>query len=217
MTKLCIFDLDGTLADTLTSIAYFSNASLSRFGLEEIEKEKYKKMVGNGAKTLVRRMVDAVGGTDEQFERVYEDYVRTYDEDFMYLTTAYDGIIDMLHALKENGIKVAILSNKPDSTTKKIAQELFGDALVDLCYGGREGVPLKPDPTAVLGIIEEFGVSLEDCLYIGDTNTDIQTAKNAGLTSIGVLWGFRDREELASSGADYIVSHPLEISQIAIK
>ena len=217
MTKLCIFDLDGTLADTLTSIAYFSNASLLRFGLREIEKEKYKKMVGNGAKTLVRRMIDTVGGTDEQFEKVLEDYVRTYDEDFMYLTTAFDGILDMLKTLKENGIKVAVLSNKPDSTVKKISEELFGDALVDLCYGARENVPLKPDPTAVLDIINEIGVSPKDCLYIGDTNTDIQTAKNAGLTSIGVLWGFRDREELASAGADYIVSHPLEISHIATK
>jgi phosphoglycolate phosphatase len=184
--------------------------------LKEIEKEKYKKMVGNGAKTLMRRMVDAVGGTDEQYEKVLEDDVRTYDEDFMHLTTAFDGILDMLKELKENGIKVAVLSNKPDSTVKKISEELFGDALVDLCYGARENVPLKPDPTAVLGIIEEFGVSPEDCLYIGDTNTDIQTAKNAGLTSIGVLWGFRDREELASAGADYIVSHPLEIAKIAI-
>ena len=133
----------------------------------------------------------------------------------MYLTKAYDGVCDMLKSLKDMGVKTAILSNKPDSTAKKVAVELFGNSLIDVCYGGREGIALKPDPEGVFGILEEFGVSKEECLYIGDTATDIQTAKNASLESIGVLWGFRDRNELEGAGADHIIDNPEEIVNIA--
>ncbi len=215
MLKLCIFDMDGTLVDTISSIAYFANRALNMYGLPAIEKNHYKIMVGNGARVLCERMIERVGGSKEQFEKVYPEYNESYDNDFLYLTKAYDGTIEMLRALKEMGVKTAILSNKPDSTAKKVSDALFENGLIDVCYGGRDGIALKPDPAGVFEILREFGASKDEVLYIGDTATDIKTAKNAELTSIGVLWGFRDKAELESAGADYIISHPSEIVPIA--
>ena len=143
------------------------------------------------------------------------EYNESYDNDFLYLTKAYDGCVEMLGALKEMGVKTAILSNKPDSTAKKVSDALFENGLIDVCYGGRDGIALKPDPAGVFEILKEFGVEKGEVLYVGDTATDIKTAKNAELTNIGVLWGFRDRNELEGAGADYIIEHPSEIVTIA--
>ncbi len=211
MRKLCIFDMDGTLVNTINTIAYFGNSALSKFGFDSIPTDDYKLMVGNGSEVLIKRMLKKLGKSEDAFKDVHPHYVDIYDKDFMYLTEAYDGVIDMLKALKEKGIKTAILSNKDDSTAKKVADVLFEEGLIDLCLGGRAGVPLKPEPDAVFEIMQHFGAKSEDCLYIGDTATDIKTAKNAGLFSIGVLWGFRDEAELSSAGADVIISEPMEI------
>lgn len=216
MIKACIFDMDGTVADTLTTIAYFANATLMKFGYPAIDKEEYKLMIGNGAAVLVHRMMDRVGAPDELFESIREDYVSAYDRNFMYLTTPYDGIIPMLRAFKGAGLMTAIVSNKPDPTTRKISEELFG-GLFDCCRGGRAGVPLKPDPQAVLETLDELGVRPEECLYVGDTAVDMETGKRAGIYSIGVLWGFRDEKELREAHADVIVSSPEEILNIALE
>lgn len=217
MLKLCIFDMDGTVVDTISSIAYFANRALNLYSLPSIDKERYKILVGNGARVLVERMIAEVGGNEEQLEKVYKEYNTTYDADFLYLTEAYEGVIDMLSALKGMGVKTAILSNKPDVTAGKVAKALFKEGLIDVCYGARDGIALKPDPAGVFDILNEMGVDKSECLYIGDTATDIKTAKNAELTSIGVLWGFRDRKELEGAGADFIIEHPSEIIEIAKK
>ncbi len=215
MLKLCIFDMDGTLVDTISSIAYFANRALNMYGLPSIEENHYKIMVGNGARVLCEGMIERVGGSAEQFEKVFKEYNESYDNDFLYLTKAYDGCVEMLRALKEMGVKTAILSNKPDVTAGKVSDALFESGLIDVCYGAREGIALKPDPAGVFEILKEFGVEKDEVLYIGDTATDIKTSKNADLTSIGVLWGFRDRAELEGAGADHIISHPSEIIPIA--
>lgn len=214
MVKLCIFDMDGTTVNTINSIAHFANNALNKYGLSSIDTEKYKIIVGNGAKVLIERAIDITGGTKEQFEKVLVEYNTTYDNDFMYLTEAYEGIIDMLKALKEMGVENIILSNKPHSTALKVSDALFGDDLIKRCFGGRDGVPLKPDPQAVYEILELEGVKKEECIYIGDTSTDMKTGKGAGLFTVGVLWGFRGREELETSGADVIISKPSELIDI---
>ena len=214
MIKACIFDMDGTVSNTINSIAYFANKALKKAGLPEIETEVYKKLVGNGAKVLVERMLKTVGADESFYDEVAYEYNTKYDADFLYLTEPYDGIIDMLKTLKSSGIKVAILSNKPHSTAVKVSGALFSDKLVDICYGGREGIALKPDPAGVYEIIDELGLKKEECLYIGDTATDMKTGKNSGLYTIGVLWGFRDREELENGGADKIIAHPSELVEI---
>lgn len=214
MVKLCIFDMDGTTVNTINSIAHFANNALNKYGLSSIDTEKYKIIVGNGAKVLIERAIELTGGTKEQFEKVLVEYNTTYDNDFMYLTEAYDGIIDMLTALKEMGVESIILSNKPHSTALKVSDALFGEDLIKRCFGGRDGIPLKPDPQAVCEILELEGVKKEECVYIGDTSTDMKTGKSAGLFTVGVLWGFRGREELETSGADVIISNPAELIDI---
>ncbi len=217
MVKLCIFDMDGTLVNTIDTIAYFGNTTLQQFGIEEIPTENYKKLVGNGSRVLIERMLEFRNAEVSNVDEIHQWYMNKYDNDFMYLTRAYDGIVPMLKELKAAGIKTAILSNKDDSTAKKVSDELFESGLVDLCLGARPGKALKPDPESVFEIVESFGVARAECLYIGDTATDIETAKNAGLYSVGVLWGFRDEAELISAGADLIVDDPMKIAEIAKK
>lgn len=215
--KLCIFDMDGTLVNTIDTIAYFGNTTLENFGFDTIPTDEYKLLIGNGSRVLIERMLKFVGAEVENVDEIHKWYMNKYDNDFMYLTRAYDGIIPMLRKLKNDGIKTAILSNKDDVTTKKVASELFESGLIDLCLGARQGKALKPDPESVLEIIEELGVEKDECLYIGDTATDIQTARNAGLYSIGVLWGFRDEAELKGAGADVLISEPMKITEIACR
>lgn len=217
MIKLCIFDMDGTLVNTIDTIAHFANTALRKFGYEPIPTDNYKTLVGNGSDVLVQRMLKMRGGNPEDYKTVHSYYVDIYDNDFMYLTRPYDGIIDMLKSLKKLNTKIAILSNKDDMTAKKVSDELFAEGLIDVCFGARPGIALKPDPQAVFEIIELAGVAPEECLYIGDTATDIQTAKNAGLFSIGVLWGFRDEAELKNAGADMIVDSAMDIADYVKK
>ncbi len=214
MIKACIFDMDGTTVNTINSIKYFANNALLKFGLEGYEADDYKIMVGNGARTLVTRMVEGKGGDAETLEKVLVEYNTTYDNDFMYLTEAYPGIVSLLEKLKSKGIKTAIVSNKPHSTAKKVSDKLFGNELIDICRGGIEGVPLKPDPTAVFQVMEKLGVKAEECLYVGDTAVDMKTGKSAGIYTIGVLWGFRSYEEMKESGADEIINNPERIFEI---
>ena len=211
MIKTVIFDLDGTLSDTIESIKYFANNTLANHGLKTATTEQFKVFVGDGARTLVKRLLKNAGVENDPdlLEKVLYEYNTTYDNDFLYLTKPYDGIPELLKALSEMGIKTAVLSNKPHPTTSKIAEVLFSDHEFDIVCGQKEGIPVKPDPTSVFDIIEKLGADKSECLYIGDTGTDMQTAKNAGLFSIGVLWGFRDESDLKD--ANLIVSHPREI------
>ena len=218
MYKACIFDLDGTLADTIESIAYFANKALEFYGFNEIPADKYKLMVGDGAKELVKRMLYESGDNElKYYDRVSEMYNKTYDDDFMYKTEAYDGIKELLIDLKKLGTKLAVLSNKPHNTAVKVVSALFGEELFEVCFGKRDNVPKKPDPAAVFDIMRKLKVNKNECLYIGDTSTDINTGKNAGLYTIGVLWGFRGFDELKKASADLIVNKPNEIYEFIIK
>lgn len=214
MKKAVIFDLDGTLADTLTTIAYFANQALETYGFSAIPKEKYRYMVGNGAKILVQRMLHENGDdSPESFAKVYPLYNQTYDDNFLYLTAPYEGIPEILAKLKDAGVKMAVLSNKPHPTTSKVVKALFGDNTFDLVWGQKEGVPLKPDPAALFGIMKELGVTAEETVYVGDTAADMKTGKSAGAWTVGVLWGFRDEQELRDNHADAIIAKAEELWQ----
>lgn len=215
--KACIFDLDGTLADTLRSIAHFGNGALEAFGYPPIDPEEYKLLVGNGADVLMRRMLARVGADlpEEEIKSFRTEYDRRYESDPMALVTAYPGLRELLPRLKARGVKLGILSNKPDNMTRAIAAELYG-GIPDAVHGQRPGVPTKPDPTAVLALAAELSVSPGDVLYVGDSGVDMDTAKNAGMDSCGVLWGFRTREELLEHGAKYLAGDPAELEKIIV-
>ncbi len=212
MIKLCIFDLDGTVLDTVKTIAYYGNYALSKHGIDPIDVKEYNYFAGNGAVNLIKRALRFRNAlTDETFEKVFADYNAAYNADTSYLTAPFAGIQETLNAIKAQGIKMAILSNKPHFATCGVITSLFGEGYFDCVYGQRENVPIKPDPTAVFQIMEEMDAKAEECLYIGDTGTDMKTGKNAQLCTVGVLWGFRGKDELLESGADTIIEKPEQL------
>ncbi len=217
MIRACIFDLDGTLADTLQSLAWFGNTALERNGFAPVETEAYKQMVGNGADRLIRRMLTrSVGSFDEETVlRVRKTYDDLYAATPLYRTVSYPGIPELVKALGERGILCAVLSNKPDAMTQLVIQALFPEGSFASVLGQKDAIPKKPAPDGALLTAERLGVLPEECLYIGDTNVDMQTGNAAGMHTIGVLWGFRDRKELEESHAAEIVSEASEILKIA--
>ena len=212
MIKCCIFDLDGTVLDTIATITYFVNVTLQKWQIKQITIEQCKVFVGDGARKLIERACKNDGVTDEKtVSDVLEFYKQTYDANPLYLTGVFEGIIEMLDELGRRGIKLAILSNKPDDTVQSVVKEFFADRFVYVA-GAKDGVALKPNPECTREILTELSVSADEVMFIGDTSVDIETGKNMGASkTVGVLWGFREREELAGAGADVIVSQPLEI------
>lgn len=212
MTKLCIFDLDGTVLDTVGSIAYYGNLALEKNGIEPIDVHEYRYFAGDGAKNLIKRMLNYRSCySDALHAKVFREYNEMYNADVVCKTVIFDGLKDVLDELKALGYRFAIVSNKPDFAAKTVANALYGDGYFDCIVGQKEGSALKPDPREVLTVMDTLGVHREDCVYVGDTDTDMQTGKNANLYTVGVLWGFREREELIASGADVIVASPKEL------
>ena len=214
--KCVVFDLDGTLLNTLQTIAYHGNETLKHFGLGEISEERYKILVGNGARVLVERMLkekNAFGKID--FDEVYKFYIAHYDSDVKIYTKKYSGIEELLKALKNAGYKLALLSNKPNDAVQSTAKEYFG-GVFDAVYGAFEDLPKKPDPILLNKIMNELEGDKEKSIYVGDTDCDMQTGKNAGIFTVGALWGFRTEDELLKNGADFIAKQPLDIYSLLI-
>lgn len=210
-----IFDLDGTLLDTIKTIAYYGNKSLSKYGFETFPEDKYKYFVGNGAVLLIERALDAQGAlTKENFDKVYPFYNNIYNADTLYLTEPYSGIKDMLRELKKDGIKTAVLSNKPHEAASDVVEKLLGKDLIDICCGGKDGVPLKPDPWGANEILKALSSDKEHSFFVGDTYVDMKTGINAGLCPIGVTWGFRPESELLEAGAKFIANNTDELIKI---
>ena len=212
--KACIFDLDGTLTNTLESMTYSVNLTLEEMGLSKITKDQCRLFAGNGARVLMEKSLKAVGDTDaSRIEEGMEIYGRIFDRNCTYHVTPYEGIPEMLKALKDKGIQLAVLSNKPDRQTVKVVKAIFGEELFDYAQGQKEGIRRKPEPDGVWYLMEQMHVSKEECLYIGDSEVDAATGRNAGLKTIGVLWGFRDRKTLETAGADDLIDRPDELLQ----
>ena len=212
MIKVCIFDLDGTLTDTVRTLAYFVNAETAKHGFPPAPVEQFKYFAGNGARTLIHRVLAYHGVMDAALENsILQDYNAAYDADFLHLCTLYDGVAGMIQELRNQRVQLAVLSNKPQPTTQKIIKAFFDAGTFAAVFGQREGVPLKPDPAGGFEILELLHRQKQECLYIGDTAVDIKTGKSAGLTTVGVLWGFRDRAELEGAGATHIIAKPSEL------
>lgn len=212
MTKLCIFDLDGTLIDSLYDLADAMNYALRNNGFPTHERDKYRYMVGNGISILADRAMVVPEGTDsEQKNIILADFNSYYNVHFVDFTRPYDGIPELLDKLDEMNILYAVLSNKPDNFTNAIISKLFPERKFAAVWGKRDDFPRKPDPCSVNALIREVGVKPEECLYIGDSNVDMQTAANAFLRNVGVSWGFRPVHELIASGANFIANVPADI------
>ena len=215
MYKSCIFDLDGTLINSIKAISYSCNLTLNKYNLGPIDEDIYKILVGDGYKKLIERALIHCGDTNLEN---YDDAIVTYMEYFkihcMYKVNAYDGICDMLDFLKKNDIKIAVLSNKPHAQTVENVNSVFENGYFDYIAGEKPTIKRKPDSEGAIIIANELGVSPFECLYIGDTDTDMKTGVSAGMDAIGVTWGFRDRNELESFNPKYVIDHPSEIIDI---
>ena len=211
MKKAVIFDLDGTLADTIASITYCGNLALSRFGLPSFGEEDYKHFVGDGAAMLIRRALLAAGDERlEHFEEVYKTYLEIFAKDCMYQVKPYEGICALLEELKRLSVRIAVLSNKPDGTAGGWWMSCSERDILILCRGRGRIFP----ETGSCRRLPDYGSlrpSAGDFLYVGDSGVDMKTGRAAGIFTVGVLWGFRDREELVENGADAVISKPLEL------
>lgn len=204
-----IFDLDGTLADTLQDIADAMNGALSSLGFPEHSLQTYRGLVGEGVEHLARGALPP--GEEARVPEAVTHFRSHYAEHIVSRSRPFPEIPALLDALCARGVRVAVLSNKLDALTRSIVSVCFGRWPVQPVYGERQGVPRKPDPTAALGIAAELGVSPERCLFIGDTAVDMKTALNAGMYPVGVLWGFRGEDELQAAGAKVIIATPAEL------
>lgn len=208
--KLAIFDLDGTVLNTIGGLTHAVNAALAMNSLPARSREEVQAMVGNGTRKLIERALGE-DADPELISKVYSDYQKYYAENCSYDTYPYDGIKQMLIKLNEAGIKCAVVTNKPDLPARKLIAEHFG-SLIAVTHGNVPEVPVKPDPTFVHMTMEELGVSTEETVYIGDSDVDIKTAAAAGTECISVDWGFRTREFLIENGAKIILSSPSEVA-----
>ena len=213
MNKAVIFDLDGTLLDTLDDIADSINGMFNEFGYNAIDRERVRKIIGSGAKRLI---ADALPErlTDEEFVKRLEAYNRIYNASGSPKTKLFDGIADVVKELKNRGYKLAVLSNKPQHSTDKVAEKYLQGLGFDIIAGQSEKIKCKPDPAGALYILNELGASPENAYLIGDGETDVLAAINAGITGVGALWGNRTKEQLLAVGGKIFAEYPSDILKI---
>lgn len=213
MIKAVLFDLDGTLADSLADLADSTDYALSVLGFPTHNLNEYKYFVGDGIPKLIERALPSDKKSPEIQKRCLDIFMEHYREHYHDKTRAYDGITELLCSLKKAGLKTAIISNKAQEMAEKVVTKLFGNSF-DAVAGKREGFPAKPDPSLTLEVVKEIGLTPDLCALIGDSGMDMAAAVNGGLLPIGVLWGFRTKEELLENGAQYTVSEPKQIIDI---
>lgn len=201
--KLAIFDMDGTILSTLDDLANGVDYALRENGLPARSKQETRAALGRGVRFLIEQSVPD-GLSDAEISKVEEDFLKYYKVHSMDNTRPYDGIVELIKEVRESGIKTAVVSNKIDSAVKELCANFFEGAF-DVAYGERPGIPRKPDPKPINAIIDEFGLSKNEVVYIGDSEVDLLTANNAKIDHIIVTWGFRDREFLEQNGAKNLV------------
>jgi len=209
--RAVIFDLDGTLLDSIEDLSDSMNAVLKDAGYPIHEIQSYKYFVGNGMEKLVFNALPQEYRCEDTIKKLTEKMNQEYDKRWNVKTHPYDGIAELLDALITKNIDMAVLSNKPDKFTKIIVKELLSNWKFHVVYGERKFVPKKPDPTGAIEIAHTLGLKPREIIYLGDTNTDMQTAISAGMYAVGALWGFREKDELVSSGAKAVIQKPLEL------
>ena len=199
--------------NTIDDLGDSVNYVLKKHNYPTFSIEEYKYKVGNGMRKLIERSLPENKRNDETIEQILAEFMAYYSEHKMDKTAPYDNIEQLLKTLKQKGVKTAVVTNKAHISAKPLMDEVFPD-LFDAVIGQKEGVPTKPDPTSVFAVMKELGVSADECLYLGDSGVDMQTAKNAGIFGIGVLWGFRKADELIENGAKKLIGKPQELLEL---
>lgn len=216
MIKIAVFDLDGTLVNSLTDLALSVNKGLKAAGLEEHPVNRYKTFVGNGRELLVKRAMGDAAGDAEKFElvrTVFNDEYKLHCNDN---TEAYEGCAEMLDILSEKGILTAVLSNKPDEFVDRILQKLYPDHTFSAAWGQKPEYKCKPDGESLQAMLAQFNISPDECMYIGDSDVDVFTAQNGSVHMAGVSWGFRGKNELIMAGAPFVASTAEQLTEYII-
>lgn len=217
MKKLVIFDLDGTLLNTIEDLGQAANYALERNGYATHSMASYPYFVGNGVRRLVTRVLPEDARDDENVDRVLGDFMKYYDEHCIDYTKPYNGMPELLQDLRDMGVMMAVASNKYQQAVSKIIPHYFPDINFIAIEGQKDGVNVKPDPSIVFSILAQARVPKADALYIGDSGVDMETARRACIDSVGVTWGFRSKKELVEYQADVIVNNPVDILGIVEK
>ena len=212
--KGVIFDLDGTLLDTIDDLADTMNQVLEGYGHLTHTVDKYKYFVGDGMNNLVRRALPQEITSESLIEEAFQRMKEHYSLNWVNKSKPYPGISELLDFLQENNIKIAVLSNKAHNFTVEMVEKLLPKWKFSVVYGERDGIPRKPDPAGALEIANIWGITPENILYLGDTNTDMKTAVNSSMYPVGVLWGFREKDELILHGAKTVIANPMELLQL---
>lgn len=212
--QAAVFDLDGTLLNSLEDLADCMNLALTSQGFPAHPVAAYKFFVGDGMDILAQRVLPTAAANEERINECVRRMRANYETRWKSKSRPYDGIPELLDGLTARGVKLTVLSNKPDDFTKLIVRELFGQWNWAVVFGSRTGIPKKPDPTGALEVAKELGLSPEQALYFGDTNTDMKTARGAKMYAVGCTWGFRPASELTEAGAQTLIDHPLQGLQL---
>lgn len=212
--KLIIFDLDGTLADTVESITEAMNAALTEMGLPLRDEAYIRRSVGNGSRTLCVRVLPEDRRDDATVAKLLKIYDRTYGETYMHVKSLYPGMTDALEALHTRGYKMAVFSNKQDAYVKNLCRALLPEGYFGAAEGQLDGRPIKPDPATALEICARLGIAPEDAVMVGDGETDVELSLRGGLTPVSVTWGFRSREQLAAAGGKIFVDSTADLPDI---
>ena len=210
-----LFDMDGTVLDTLDDLCDSINHSLAEFSLPQVSREHVRQCLGNGAAFLVSHSIPA-GSSPELEANVLAFYKPWYDAHCLIKTAPYEGILPMMQSLKEQGLRLAIISNKPDRAVQELSDAFF-PGLLELSVGESPSVRRKPAPDTVLTAASQIGLSVDKCVYVGDSEVDLQTARNAGMDCISVTWGFRDEAQLIEAGASVLVRTPEELESLLLR
>lgn len=210
--RAVIFDLDGTLLYSLDDLTECINITMRKFGFREHSVQEVREAIGNGVKLLMERITPE--GIDERtFSECLAFFKDCYSKNMYNKTEPYDGVIELLERLRADGFKIAVLSNKFDSAVRELCEKYF-DGLIDVAVGQKEGIEEKPAPDGVYAIVEDLGVNLEDCVFVGDSEVDIQTASNAGIECISVVWGYKDIDFLYKNGAIKLAYVPNDVWEL---
>ena len=212
--RLLIFDLDGTLADTIDSIREGVNLAMRKYGFPERSYEEVRRAICNGARELIRLSMPVSDAADAALvDRVLADYHAFYGQTYVHCDCCYDGMVESLRTLRERGYTLAVLSNKQDVYVKALVQSLLPEGWISLAAGQTE-LPTKPDPTVPLMMARALGFSPDETAFIGDSEVDVQTARNACMMAVGCSWGYRERALLSESGADVLLDEPRELIKL---
>ncbi len=215
--SVAIFDLDGTLVNTLKDITNCMNYALSDCGFKTFNEQEYEYFIGTGVNNLIKHSLPfEYKENKEVINKVRKLYSIYYEKHYLENSCPYKGVVELLSELKKRKFVLGIVSNKQHSFTILMAEKIFGKDYFDMIIGQQDDLPKKPNPYGILDIAKKMNVNLQDIIYIGDSGIDMETAKNACVTGVGVLWGFREKDELLQNGADFIISKPSELLDVLL-